>query len=210
MAMSTSISLVGIYANRQHSAPFYLVACAAYPVVLVALSVAGRSRFSATLGAAAYMAIVASLVWCLPLVPSRPLVGPIYHPMTHLLPPPFPLLLVFPSLALDVLLRIFSGRKPGGWGKALEVGLAFFAIFVAVQWSFSSFLLSPAADNAFFAGGGRHWPFFLKIDEASMRTFWRLDGEEFNSVAAVRSALLAIVSARIGLWIGTWMKGMRP
>jgi hypothetical protein len=208
MGMFTLATLPDMYANRQHSGPFYAVACSIFPVVFVALSVAGKSRFSATLAALVYTVLVASTVWLLPLVPAQPKVGPIYQPMTHLLPPPFPLLLIAPALGLDVLVRVLGGRKfGGGWGNAVELGLAFFAIFVAVQWFFSGFLLSPAADNAFFAGGGQHWPFFLKIDEASKRTFWELKGEEFNNMAAVRCALLAMLSAHIGLWLGTRMKG---
>jgi hypothetical protein len=92
------------------------------------------------------------MVWLLPLLPGEPLVAPIYHPRDHLLPPPFPLLLLLPALAVDALLRAFPGRSqsPAGWGAAAEAGLAFGIVFLVAQWSFAQFLLSSAADNRFF------------------------------------------------------------
>src|SRR5213075_1051052 len=121
---------------RQHSAPFYEVACATYPLVLGALATAGRARWSATLGALTYTVLWGAMVWLLPLIPGVPLVAPIYNPRDHLLPPPFPLLLLAPALAIDVLLRVFPGRaqRPAGIGAAVEAGLAFAIVFIGGQW----------------------------------------------------------------------------
>lgn len=114
------------------------------------------------------------MVWLLPLFPGQSLTSPIHNPMDHLMPPQFPLLLVAPAMAIDLV------RRSAGWarswkseiGLALAAGLVFVAAFLPAQWWFAAFLLSPAADNGFFAGGGRHWPFFLKIDDARVM-FWR-------------------------------------
>jgi hypothetical protein len=208
LAIITTLSFAGIYANRQHSAPFYLLACGTYPIVLVALSIAGKSRFSASLGALHYTAVLAALVWLLPLVAGSPQVAPIYHPRTTLLPPPFPLLLVAPAIALDVLLRFSPGRR-SGWGAAAEAGIAFWLIFGVAQWIFAAFLLSPAADSWVFAGGGRHWPFFLRIEPATQTIFWNVPGQEMNLTPTLAAAGLAVVAARIGLEIGTWLKRMQ-
>ena len=43
------------------------------------------------------------------------------------------------------------------------VGFAIAILFMGAQWFFAEFLLTDMADNRFFAGGGQHWPFFLKI-----------------------------------------------
>jgi hypothetical protein len=205
LALITVFSMPTIYANRQHSAPFFLLACSTYPAVLAALAVAGRARYSATLGAIVYTLMLAVLVWVLPLVPGSPQVAPIYHPRTTLLPPPFPLLLILPAIAFDVLLRVLPGRR-AGTGAALETGLAFCLIFGAAQWLFSEFLLSPAADHWFFAGGGRHWPFFLRISPAAQTTFWKVSGEELTLLRILLAAALAIVSVWIGLAVGQTLK----
>jgi hypothetical protein len=118
---------------------------------------------------------------------------------------------VAPALAIDALLRIFPARenRPHPWRQAVECGLAFFLIFLAVQWVFAQFLLSPAADHWFFAGGGRHWPFFLKIDAPARVSFWRMGNENFNLANGLITAGLAVAAARIGLWLGSWMQRVR-
>jgi hypothetical protein len=208
LAMITVFSMPAIYANRQHSAPFHLLACGTYPVVLAALAVAGKPRFSATLGALIYMALLAGLVWVLPLVPGSPQVAPIYHPRTTLLPPPFPLLLGLPALAMDLLLRVSPGRRAAA-GSALETGLAFFLVFGVTQWFFSAFLLSPTADHWFFAGGGRHWPFFLRINPAAQTTFWNVPGQEMTLIRGLAAAALAVAATWVGLVIGTRLQRLQ-
>jgi hypothetical protein len=87
--------------------------------------------------------------------------------------------------------------------------LVFFVVFSATQWLFAEFLLDDQADNWFFAGGGRHWPFFLKIDQPSRVGFWTFDKDPVNLTSAVVAAGLAVIASRIGLWIGAWMTRMR-
>jgi hypothetical protein len=206
LAMITVVSLVSIYPNRQHSAAFYQLACATYPLVLVAVASAGRFRLSATAAALCYTALLGVLVWLLPLIPGQPQVAPIYNPRDHLMPPPFPLILIVPALALDALLRVFPSRGSHPWRQAGECGLAFFLVFTAVQWNFARFLLSPAADHWFFAGGGRQWPFFLKIDEHARVTFWQTGAGEMNLANGLIAAGSAILAARAGLALGGWLQ----
>jgi hypothetical protein len=206
LALIFVMTLANNLANRQHAALFYQLACGSYPLVLVALAVSAPSRFSATLGALAGMLIVAGMVWLLPLFPGAPMVPPIYHPRDHLLPPPFPSLLVVPALALDALLRWFPRKHARPWGQAVEAGLAFFVVFLAVQWPFAQFLLSPGADHWFFAGGGKQWPFFLRIVPGAETAFWPAPGAEFDLAGAGIAAGLAVLAARAGLGLGAWMK----
>ena len=211
LALVTVVTLTLVYPNRQHAATFYKIACGTYPIVLVALATAGRLRRPATVASAVYMAVVCLMVWVLPLVPAKPQVPPIYNPLDHLMPPPFPLLLIAPAVMLDLLLRLAPPRalRERPWLQAFAAGLVFFAVFFAVQWAFADFLLGADADNWFFAGGGRHWPFFLKIDPASRVAFWNSRQDQMSLTNALVSAGLAVIAARIGLWVGAWMRRVR-
>lgn len=211
LALISIVTLTSIYPNRQHSASFYQVACGTYPIVLIALATAGKLRWPATMAAAVYTAVICATVWLLPLFPARPQAAPIYNPLDHLMPPPFPLLLIVPAVALDVLLRKFSwpANRVQPWLQAGAAGLVFFIAFAASQWLFAEFLLSDLADNRFFAGGGRHWPFFLKIDAFARVSFWNHGQDELNLASALISVGLGMLAARFGLWMGAWMKCVR-
>ncbi|HXZ84876.1 MAG TPA: hypothetical protein VEI82_05250, partial [Myxococcota bacterium] len=152
----------------------------------------------------AYMVLVGLMVWVLPLFPGSPEAGPVYNPRQHLLPPPFPLLLVVPALAIDGVVRFAPGRAQRGRivGEAIEAGAAFFGLFALVQWSFSSFLLSERANDWFFAGGGHEWPFFLRIDPSARNAFWHGVSPALDGVSATLAALLAIAASGAGLWLG--------
>ncbi len=211
LAMIAVVTLAENFPNRQHAALFHQIACGAYPLVLVALAVAGRSRFTATTAALAAMLLQAAMTWLLPLVAGSPLTGPIYNHRDHLWPPPFPLLIVVPALAFDLLLRVLPDRsqRKAGWAQAVELALTFFFVFVSVQWVFSKFLLSPAAEGWFFAGGGKEWPFFLRFAPGAQTQFWPVEDGEFNTQSALIAFALAILSARIGLALGAWMKRLQ-
>src|SRR5947209_20246329 len=101
------------------------------------------------------------MILVLPLFPAHPKLAPIYHPMDHMLPPAFPLLLIVPAAAIDAIEWLFAGSskttqnahsgtpvfRRGWWQDWLLAG-AFAAVFLgvvfAVQWPFSAFLLSDA------------------------------------------------------------------
>lgn len=216
-AAGALLSLLGVFVlteqipNRQHSASFAQISCAIYPLVLVATSVSARGRFPATSAAVVYTVLQAALVWLLPLIPGSPAVAPIYQPRDHLLPPPFPLLLFVPALAIDLLIRVFPSRQrqgENGW-RSLETGVAFFILFVAVQWPFATFLLSSSADHWFFAGGGKEWPFFLKISPEAQTAFWTQPSEVFGLKHAALAVGLAILSARLGIATGDWIRRLQ-
>jgi hypothetical protein len=90
-----------------------------------------------------------AMIWILQLFPAQPRLAPIYIAVTHMVPPSFPLLLVVPALAIDLLLGR-AGRRHD-WLMSIALGLGFVALLLAVQWFFGEFLLSPAARNYFFA-----------------------------------------------------------
>ena len=88
-------------------------------------------------------------------------------------------------------------------------GRGFLPHVFCAQWVFADFLLTDLADNRFFAGGGRHWPFFLKIDAASRVEFWRFGNDDMDLAGALAAAGLSVLAARLGLWLGAWMKIVR-
>ena len=61
--------------------------------------------------------------WILPLFPAQPKLGPVYHPLTQFTPPEFPLLLIVPALALDLLWQRTAalGRVAAGAGLRRRV-----------------------------------------------------------------------------------------
>src|SRR4030095_8026801 len=67
---------------------------------------------------------------------------------THMIPWEFPLLMIVPALALDLILQRSSAWHPIVGG--LVTGVVFLLTLIAVQWPFANFLMSPIARNWFF------------------------------------------------------------
>jgi len=89
------------------------------------------------------------------------------------------------------------------WVLAAGIALVFLAIVLAVQWPFSTFLLSDAADNRFFARSG-HWPYFAQPGDW-MNTFWDHNTDPFTGKGVALALLRAFISTRIGLWFGSYL-----
>ena len=200
--------------NLQHSAIFSEVCAGTFTVRLVTLSVAGRISWPASRAAAVYLVLQGMMTWILPLFPAHPKLAPIFHPVTHMVPPAFPLLLIFPAFAIDLILRK-TGAGWSGWRRlalALALGAGFAAVFIVTQWFFSEFLLTPAADNWFFAGN-RYWGYASTPGKWAGKFWCVTPGEPrfnpFNGTAAVWSWVLASGGAWIGLLWGGWMRKVR-
>jgi len=226
------VTLKSSMSNWQHGGGFYEIACGSYALPLAATALCGKGRFSATAAALVYLMLSCLMVWVLQLFAAKPLTAPVYNSVDHMMPPPFPLLLVIPALVLDLVLkRGAGGRRSTGAGVSLRSGfrresvplpgwmyssliigisaIGFLAAMVAIHWFFSEFLLSKAADNWFFAGGGRHWPFFLKISDRARQAFWSGAGDEVNESTVLAALALTAVSLRLGMWVGKWLEGLR-
>ncbi len=205
LAMSTIIVTDLSYPNRQRGALFYQVSCAIYPLYLVAAARASKVRRSATGAAMVYMAIMLAMVWILPLFRAQPLLAPIFNPVDRMVPPTFPLLLVVPAIAIDFVIRRW-GQSSSFWRDcwlAVVLGGAFLAPFVIVQYLFSGFLISDAANNWFFAGG-RWVPYWVPLSDWRFR-FWDLQKDPLTAGGLAVALMLAIFKARIALAVGAWM-----
>jgi hypothetical protein len=196
--------------NLQHAAPFYKVCALAFAFRLAAIGVAGRMSWPATRAAAVCMGIGCLMTWILPLFPGQPKLAPIFNPVTHMVPPAFPLLLIFPALGIDLILRKTDGAAMG-WRRvrlALLLGAVFFLLFLAVQWTFSSFLLSPAADNWFFAGN-RYWGYSASPGVWRDK-FWQITpgpgARPFDALTVLWSWMIASAGCWLGLAWGSWMR----
>jgi hypothetical protein len=205
LAMSTIIVTEMSYPNQQRGSGFYQVSCAIYPLYLVAAARASKVRWSATGAALVYMAIMLAMIWILPLFRAQPLLAPIYNPVDRMVPPNFPLLMVVPAMAIDLVIRRW-GQNSGfwrDWWLAALLGVAFLVPFLIVQYSFSAFLISDAANNWFFAGN-RWVPYFVRPGEWRFR-FWDLEKDALTVSGLFVALLLGIFKARIALAVGAWM-----
>jgi hypothetical protein len=207
--------------NLQHASFFYSVVSTPFPMLLVLAARASKVRAGATIAAATYMLIYVGMILVLPLFPAQPKLAPVYLPVDHMVPPPFPLLLIVPAIIIDVInwlatrSEAVTQQLPGSdtsslrprrwhdWLLAFVFAAVFLAIIFAVQWPFSAFLLSDAADNRFFARDG-HWPYFAQPGNW-MNRFWDLDTNPISLAGMVLAFVCAFVSARVGLSLGNYL-----
>ena len=203
-----NVATIGIeqvgFANLAHNAVYYKVAAGGVPFLLVAAGRGIRLRWPATTAAACYIAFSLVLIWILQLAPATPKLAPVFNPVTHLIPPPFPLLLVIPAVAIDLVMRRMGRNRD--WRLSVLLGVAFLATFFVTQWFFTEFLLGPHARNYFF--GVDQWDYSSRLGPWRYR-FWRADTNPVTPTALAIAAILAVASARIGLWWGNWMARLR-
>jgi hypothetical protein len=209
VALSESLLLKMEYISRsdQHSALFYTVVSIGTPAIIIAVAVASRHRWACTIMAAVYSAFGAGFLWLLPLFPAQPKLGPVYQPVTHFIPWEFPLLIIVPAIAADLLLR-----RTGEWRplvRALAIGGAFLGSFMAVQWPFANFLMTPLARNRFFGTAYMDFNtpatsvyarYLFRAREATPPQFWR---------GMITAAILSWLFVWIGLHAGRAMQRVR-
>jgi len=195
------------FTDYMHSAQFYLVLSLFTPMFLVAVAQVSEFRWASTAIAGIFTALNLMFLWFLPLFPAEPKLGPVYHHVTSFIPPPFPLLVMVPALAIDLLRQKASNL--GLWRRSAAFGAVFLGSFVAVQWPFADFLQSPAARNWFF--GTQYFPFFVPLTDNWVRYVFtpvESSASEFWWRMALALAV-AMLSARAGLSLGGWMRRVR-
>jgi hypothetical protein len=186
-----------------HSGFFYRTVCLVMPLFFAALSRASGLRWACTAVAGVYTVFMLGFQWILPLFPAEPKLGPVMNPVTYFVPPQFPLLYIFPALALDLMAP--SLERVNSWVRSLVCGLAFLLVLLAVQWPFADFLMSAAAKNWVF--GSHHFDYAtgpgsalargVFIAEQQPAEFWRNMG---------LAAVFAVVTTRLGIAWGNWMR----
>ncbi len=201
-----------------HQALAYIAMGIGLPMFFAAFSQASRFRWAASTTAAVYTVFIIAEILILPLVPAQPKLGPVYFPLTHLVPAKFPILIIVPALALDLLWQRIrrsdstsesegnAGWKP--WQIALVSGVVFIAVLALVEWPFASFLMSKASANRFF--GTIYFDYNSRPEGFDrLRQFFKPDSGWTLWFGFLRASLYAAISTWIGLAFGKWMRGVQ-
>jgi hypothetical protein len=212
-----------------HTAYAYMVISIGLPLWLEAIARASGRRWARTTMASIYTGAFLLLVWIVPLFPGEPKLGPVYQRVTHMLPLYFPLLIIFPAIALDLLWPKMknldlggSGRKYfkiqglprfgfewGKWQQSVLAGIAFVVVMMAFQWPFADFLMSPASRNWIF---GTHYLYYAMPPESheAQHIFYSIEHTTLAFVGKLGLAFAAaILSTRLGITWGNWMREVR-
>jgi hypothetical protein len=190
-----------------HSASAYRAICTIVPIALIGVGWGSARPWAFTIIAAIYTALMLAFEWILPLVPAQPKLGPVYQHVTHLVPLRFPLLLIVPAVVLDLLWRKIGPWNR--WAQAAVAGPAFLVSLIAVEWPFASFLMTPAARNWFFGmnyfayfdpANFLYNPYKFSPTEKTRAEFW---------IGLAIALVVSIITSRIGLAWGDWMRRIR-
>jgi NhaP-type Na+/H+ or K+/H+ antiporter len=189
-----------------HSAIAYIAMAIALPLVFAMLSQASHYKWAATTTAAVYMIIAIAEILIFPLFPAQPKLGPVFNPVTHLIPGKFPILIFVPALGLDLLWQKTSAWRP--WKVALVSGFLFIAVLTIVEWPFARFLLSKASENRFF--GTIYFEYNSRPNDYDrLRQFFQPDHGLTLYWGLLRAAIYGSISTWIGLSFGRWMRSVQ-
>lgn len=206
LVMLFSIASEDLTRHSMHNTFFYQVAGGLFPLFLVAVSKASPGKWGATGMALVYTVVMAALVWILPLFPAEPKLGPVLNHITHYQAFHFPLMLVFPAIAIDLLNQWMKNSNI--MLKALAIGAAFILVFFAVQWPFGDVLTTDFAKTwlgttSWYFGSNPDWEFRYKYNPDNVAT-----GVELIEGLGI-AFLLATFSSLLGLAWGNWMKSVK-
>ena len=195
------------YRVLMHTAQCYRAVAIVVPVVLTGFAAISEHRWARTIVAGVYTVYAMVMLWIFPLFPATPKLGPVYQRITHMVPMEFPLLVIVPALLLDVLEPRTAGWKK--WPKAAAFGVMFLAAFLAAQWPFATFLVSPASSNWFF--GTKYFAYFATPNGFDIRhLFVPVNYAAFGFwVIMAEAVLLAVLSSRLGMAAGAWVRAIR-
>jgi hypothetical protein len=207
MVLALTVVWESTYRVLMHSAMCYRAVAVVAPVVLAGFARISDHRWARSIVAGIYTAYLMVLLWIFPLFPATPKLGPVYQRITHFVPLEFPLLVIAPALLLDLIWpRIEGWRK---WPQSAVMGTIFLVAFAAVQWPFADFLISPASGNWFF--GTNYFAYFDSPNGFDVRhLFFPADRGPIAFWLTMAEALvLAILSSRLGLAVGEWVRNIR-
>ena len=197
--------------NQMHGSRFYQITGWTIPVFLIGLSRASHLKWPATTITLIYSAITLAMMWILQAFAATPKLAPIYNPVTHMVPPAFPLLIVVPAVAVDLLMRRYGRRND--WTLAVMIGVTWVCAMVAVHWFWAQFLLSPAAEN--YVIGANQWSYNARLGPWTHQ-YWNRDVDAAGDWSPLGFAkgiglamILAIVASRISLFWGNGMSKVK-
>ncbi|MGC2698893.1 MAG: hypothetical protein WA306_01750, partial [Candidatus Acidiferrales bacterium] len=112
-----------------------------------------------------------------------------------------------PAIIFDLL-----RRRTADWSRrrqAATLGAAFLVSFIAVQWPFANFLMSPESRNRIFQT--TNYPYFVPSTSPWVRNVF-IQTEHSLGAFWLRMAIalgVAILMVRIGMAWGEWMRRIR-
>ena len=183
-----------------HQSHFYQVSAGVFLFFIISSARASVARWPATTVALVYTGVTMFMLVLMPLFAARPLLGPIYVQVDHFMPTDFPLLLIGPAFALDLVMQR-TRRRINDWVLALLASAVFVVTFLAVQWPFADFLMTRWARNWFFVS--QRMPY--SVDPSMQAHWYRLNPPDRMAVGLPIAVAIGYVSARCGLWWGNWM-----
>jgi len=164
----------------------------------------GAAPLAATTAALVYMAFSLGMIWILQLAPRPRSSRRFSNPLTTHGPPAVSVVARGPGLAIDLVMqRVGPGRD---WWLSALVGLA--------SWSCSSWRNGSSPSSAqsraatTFCSAVDHWDYSSRPGPWRYR-FWRAETDPVTARALAIAALLAVLSARLGLGGGTGMARLR-
>jgi hypothetical protein len=207
--LGMTVGIMQEMTNRvlMHGGRFYLVIMITAPIWMAAVARVSKHPWAATMMTGLYTAMHLTFTWTLQLVPAESKLGPVYQKITHLIPPDFPLLLIVPAIVFDVVRRRIGGWNR--WAQSAVLGSAIFASFLAAQWPFANFLMSPASRNWVFSTA--NYPYFIGSDSPWVQNIF-VPTESTPTRFAVRmvaALVMAILTTRLGFSWGDWMSRIR-
>jgi hypothetical protein len=203
---ATTVILELTTRTRLHDSLPYIDVGAIVPPLLVVMSRATGTRWAATVVTGFYTLLLIGLIQILPLFPAEPKLGPVYQHVTHFIPPGFPLLLVVPALVLD----LFWARTKhwNGWALSVLSAVLFVGSFLAVEYPFATFLMSPASRNAFF--GTAYFPYAAPPMSYLVRSqFYLADTSREFWTGIGMAVLFSTLTVRFGISRGDWMSKVK-
>jgi hypothetical protein len=189
-----------------HTINPYLAVAALPPIVLALSSRLTGFPFAATAVAAFYTLFRIGLIWVLPLFPAEPKLGPVYQKVTHFIPPDFPLLFIVPAFLLDLLWQRTKSWNP--WKIAAVSSVIWTSAFVAVEWPFASFLMTPSSRNWFF---GTDYLYYALPPTSFMarHAFYPIGPASVVALGFLAALLIGTLTFRWGLTRGEWLGAIK-
>jgi hypothetical protein len=189
-----------------HGAMPYVAVSLGVPFCCASTWVASRHRWACTWIALMYTVAIIGFILILPLFPAEPRLGPVYQPVTHFVPPQFPLLLIVPAVLLDLVWQHLGNRS-----KLLIPVLSgpiFVLSLVSAEWPFASFLMTKASQNRFFATG--YHPYLAPPWSPSVTRHFIYSTHGIRLFCGLGiAALCAMFSTWVGLVFGEWMRRLQ-
>ena len=212
--MLVILTMEYMFPNKQHSQEFFNVSAIVFPFALTMIGKSSGLPWPATTASLIFTIHRLLIIWVLPLFPGEPQLAPIYREITHFVAPPFPPLLIVPSVAIDYILK--KADLKNDWLAAGLCGVFFAGIYFLVHWPFAEFLLSENGRNWFFATHVNK-PYWAPIGPNDY-DFWQYDYSPLGGAipltavsfaGILKTSLMAAGSSIVGIWSGGWLSRLK-